>query len=375
MLSKVARLTLPRPLQPTTFLITKALCAVTIALSLPVFTVHSHAQTTPLPYGTVQSVTALSGGCPGGGWVSGMTCFSATMHCDASLNVDDIPFTFGYQPQPPSVPYKGTVVALSGGTGTAPATTQGHEVAALNIYLADGYSIVQLAWKSDWEAARSSYLPINPYGNIQNAACRPAGFLHFVYNSTAANNANPVLFTPGGGMCAHGVSAGSAAIVYALSWYGAGWGATGYLDNVELLSGPVLAAVDIGCSVPQIVPSVTVCQGSPGCRMASGVQPWSLSPEYVDGDEKGVREWTNIYACANSSAGNTAPWNGIWNGMSILSSSVTAQQLSYPGTSANAWLCANVDQNPQPPNNSAPKDGCFIRIRVSTSPAGGSSTP
>jgi hypothetical protein len=207
------------------------------------------------------------------------------MHCDASLAVDDTTFTFGYES--PTAAYKGTVAVLSGAGGMTPATSTGHENEAIQVYLADGFEIVQVKWNSDWEAAKSFYVP-DTFGNIQSAACRPAGFLHFVYSST-----NPVLFQPGGGMCAHGLSAGSAAVVYALAWYGASWGSTGYLDNVELLSGPVLSGVDLGCKVP-VAPNVNVCSGTPGCRMASGVQPWSLSPEYIDSPANSVRQWSNI---------------------------------------------------------------------------------
>jgi hypothetical protein len=170
--------------------------------------------------------------CPStGGWVPGTTCRSALMICDQSLNVAPMGFTYGYAL--PAGANNGTVVAFSGGNGTAPATSEGNEVLALQYYLTNHLEIVQIKWDSDWEMTQDP-IPAGTYGNIQYAACRPAGFLHFVYT-------DPVLFQPGGGMCVHGFSAGSAAVVYSLAWYGAGWGATGYLDNVELLSGPVLS--------------------------------------------------------------------------------------------------------------------------------------
>jgi hypothetical protein len=149
-------------------------------------------------------------------------------------------------------------VAFSGGPGEEPATSQGQEVKALQAYLNAGYEIVQVEWDSPWEQSQFSFTQ-GAYGNIQYAACRPAGLLHYVYT-------NPVLFQPGNnaGMCAHGFSAGSAAVVYALSWYGAGWGATSYLDNVELLSGPVLSEIDIGCEIPQTIQTVNVCSGAAG---------------------------------------------------------------------------------------------------------------
>ena len=187
------------------------------------------------------------------------------------------------------------------------------------------------------------------------------GLLNFVHNSTAANNANPILFQTGGGMCAQGTSAGSAAIVYTLSWFGAGYGSTGFVDNVELISGPVLSRVDNGCQVP-ISPSLTVCQGSPGCRLATGVQPWTVTETFADGFEKGPREWSNIYACANVAGNNnTNPWNGVWNNMSILSSSIGSQQLSYPSTSMNSWLCGSVYNGAEPMNNSSSEGWLFYQ--------------
>jgi hypothetical protein len=66
-----------------------------------------------------------------------------------------------------------------------------------------------------------------------------------------------------------------------------------------------------------------------------------------------------IGSCANSGGLDDTFYLGFWNGMSILSSSITSQQLSYPGTSANVWLCANVYQNEEAPNNSGPQGWLF----------------
>lgn len=318
-------------------------------LALSALTIHTHAQSAPLPYGIVQNPgTPSPANCVGGGWVSGETCVHATMHCDASLGVDDLGFTYGYLA--PTGTINGTVVAFSGGGGTAPSTAAGTEALALQYYLSNHLEIVQVKWDSDWEMTTNP-IPPDWFGNIQYSACRPAGVLHYVYTKST-------LFQPGGGMCAQGFSAGSAAVVYALSWYGAGWGTTSYLDNVELLSGPVLSEVDTGCEVP-VAPNVTVCQGAPGCQIASNVQPWSVTPEYVDGYENYPQKWSNIYSCANTSHGNTSMYNAVWNNMSILSSSVTSRQLSYPNTSMNAWLCANVYDNEEPMNNSSSQGWLF----------------
>jgi hypothetical protein len=341
--------------------INQALRALTVIFfAVWVFTTHAHAQTAPLPYGTVEYIghqgPQYAKPCnPRLGWVNGTTCVQATMHCDPSLNVDDITFTYGYEA--PTGANMGTVVALNGQNGTTPDAPEGWEIQALESYVAT-FEIVQVKWDSAWEASKK-FFSRNTYGNIQYAACRPAGLLHFVYNSTAANGANPVLFQSGGGMCAHGSSAGSAAIVYALAWYGAGYGSTGYLDNVELLSGPVLSEVDTGCEIPQQVQTVDVCKGSPGCK--SAVPFWSVTPEYIDGYEMYPRAWSNIAACANTKGNNTTLWNPVWNNMSILSSSITPQQLSYPKTSMNAWLCASVFNGGAPMNNSSSQGWLFYQ--------------
>lgn len=253
----------------------------------------------------------------------------------------------------PSGANNGTVVALTGGSGTSPATAAGGEVQALEYYLANHLEVVQVEWNSDWEAAQFSYPQSEPYGNILNAACRPAGILNAVHN-------NPLLFNPGGAMCAQGFSAGSAAVVYTLSWFGAGWGTTGYIDNVELLSGPVLSRVDYGCEVP-VIPNAGVCNGAPGCTFPPNTQSWFATEEYVDGDENYARSWSNISQCANNSGINTAQWNSVWDGMSILSPSITSQMLSYPKTSMNAWICGSVYNNEETMNNSSSQGWLFYQ--------------
>jgi hypothetical protein len=106
---------------------------------------------------------------------------------------------------------------------------------------------------------------------------------------------------------------------------------------------------------------VTVCQGAPGCTMQSDVQPWSVTPEYIDGFENYPRKWSNISGCANTSGGNIGLWIPVWNNMSILSSSITSQQLSYPSTSMKAWLCGSVYNNGEPMNNSSSQGWFFYQ--------------
>jgi hypothetical protein len=323
-----------------------------VSFALSALATHCLAQTAPLPYGTLYGnlSTFSSANCTGGGWVPGMQCATGTMQCDPSLYADNLGFTIGYAtPASPT----GTVVAFNGGNGTAPGSAVSHEVDTLQYYLANGLEVVQVAWNSPgWETSRISFPP-DTYGNVLNAACRPAGILHLVRNT-------PLLFPSGGAMCAQGFSAGSAAVAYTLSWYGAGWGPTGYIDNVELISGPIASRFDEGCEVP-VAPNINVCQGSPTCSFPPGGQPWSVTPEFVDNFENYPRTWSNIAACANNSGGNTSIYNGAWYGMSILNPNVTTQQLSFPSTSMHAWLCASVDGNVEPMNNSSSQGWLFYQ--------------
>jgi hypothetical protein len=102
----------------------------------------------------------------------------------------------------------------------------------LQYYVQQGYEVVQVAWGGPWEQQDT-----NP--NIQNAACRPATFLNYVYTNIFA----PAIKGPAAGFCAQGFSAGSAAIAYSMAYYGE----AGQLDNVELISGPVLSDLKQGC--------------------------------------------------------------------------------------------------------------------------------
>ena len=140
-------------------------------------------------------------------------------------------------------------------------------------------------------------------------------------------------------MCAQGFSAGSAAVAYSLAYYGA-WS---YLDNVELISGPVLSDIRQGCE--QNPPPVTVCgAGQYGCRMGSD-SPWILPATYVPNGVNYIDHWTNSNTC-------TTGTNPQWLNESIVDQS-TGQSgqgaiptFSYPSTAMSAWLCSNVDNQP-----------------------------
>jgi hypothetical protein len=313
-----------------------------------------------LKLGAVTNQNAAA--CSGDEWVSysshgttyNMTCASATL--SGCSNVQDVNFTYGQLI--PSGTVNGLIVFMDGGGGTTPAF-ETDEYDMLQHYFAQGYGVVQIAWNSDWEQTFDA--------NIQNAACRPATFLNYVYNNIYQPLTQGRHGNPNAGMCAQGFSAGSAAIAYSLAYYGAG----DYLDNVEMLSGPVLSDIKQGCEVPR-ASAVTVCpQGQFGCRLGDD-KPWTLSPSYVQFDAGMVGSWTNDSSCqsGNRTSGDS---NSAWLAQSIVDdNNGGAPTFNYPNTSMSGWLCRSLRNlasdcatNPNDyqncPNNSSTQGQLFYK--------------
>jgi hypothetical protein len=316
-----------------------------------------------------------------------MYCFGATVSNCA--NAQPLSLNFGYL-SPAGIiagPVKGVIVFFNGGDGTSPvgnATgTPNGEFNMANQYFTQGYEIVQLAWASPWQQTDLPNQPNNPYpGNVQNAACRPATFLNYVYNNIylpVSNNNSTA------GMCAQGASAGSAQIAYSLAYYGAG----SYLDNVELISGPVLADIDQGCEEPP--PSnVTICPaGQYGCQLGTGGSSWSLAPTYLSGANTAVGKWTYDSSCT-SSGGTSGTSDANWLKQSIVDqaaqtggSPIPVPNFYYPSTGMSAWLCRSLQSQQSAqncsqhyseyqdycPNNSSPQGEIFYsQITQATAP-------
>jgi hypothetical protein len=244
-------------------------------------------------------------------------------------NASNLNFTYSYDN--PGSP-KGTIVFFPGSSGTS---ASGDDTPA-GYYFGLGYEIVQIEWAYDWEItnAPAQYTGNNSStsypANIQVAACREATFLNFIFNTS-----NKTLYS-GGGRCAQGSSAGSAAIAYALAFYGAG----NYLDAVELKSGPPLADIEQGCEEPA-APDVTICPaGQIGCELG-GTAPWVLSPTY-DQQAATVQNWTNDSSCAVAGTITTPASNLAWLQQSIVNDGTNNPTYSYPKTAMTAWLCQNV---------------------------------
>ena len=282
-------------------------------------------QRTPLPLGTIDSAKIVRlQTCPVG-YLAGMTCFRGEV--DNCANTSSLGFTYGYsKPDSGSV---GTIVFLEGGGGTSAYD----DPAYAQQYLDNGYQVVYTAWDTDWEMTSAN----NPT-SIKSAACRPATLLNYIYDNIYSQ----------GGMCAQGFSAGSGALGYALAWYGG----DNYLDNVELLSGPVFGDIEQGCEVPN-ARTVTVCaSGQFGC---DGAQ-WPDSPAYVDGDEDLVRRWSGQQSC-NAGKTTSSSLNSLWKAMSIVDGTDNPN-FTYPHTSMAGYLCSNADKTQ---NNSAAQGEFFYQ--------------
>jgi hypothetical protein len=287
--------------------------------------VPAHAQRAPLHLGTInrKAITELQS-CPAG-FYPGMSCFRGKVQ--ECPNTVDLGFTYGVE-QTGDEP-AGTIVFLEGGGGTNPSDDPGYA----QKYLEHGFQVVYLAWDTDWEftnAAKGT--------SIKDAACRPATFLNFVNENLHSR----------GGMCAQSLSAGSGAAAYSLAWYGS----SSYLDNVELLSGPVFGNIEQGCVVPN-APTVNVCAtGQFGCNG----EEWPDSPAYVNGDPALVGRWSGLPSCNN---GNTTTQiaNDLWKQMSIVDGT-NDPSFFYPQTSLAGWLCSNVDSQQ---NNSAAEGEFFYQ--------------
>jgi hypothetical protein len=261
--------------------------------------------------GSVINVAALPT-CPTG-YATGMSCSQATVVCPGTA---DLNVTYGYM-APPSGPINGTVFFHAGGSGDVPL--------GISEYIPPysstaGFALVQMAWASSWE---DTGLTVK---NVGVAACRPATLMNYIFQQVA---------TPGGAKCAQGFSAGSAAVGYALAWYGAGR----YLDNVELLSGPVFSDIEQGCMVPQ-PPQLSVCTpGQFGCPPNSEFPDFPSYDTGSSGTATGVGLITGDASC-DGSANTTAQSNANWKAMSIVNGT-TKPSFSYPQTAVAGWVCNN----------------------------------
>jgi hypothetical protein len=371
-------------LRPTTTTATRLLFASALAvIALCIFAIPTHAQL--LSIGTLQTGGNNNPPTPcnnGNGWyyfnnnfaTVPMNCQTATVIGCNNLGVTTSPWpvTIGYLNPVgvvPGVTVANGLVILHGGKGG----TQPESYALADAYFRAGYEVVQVVWGDDWELI-SDPITGGP-GNIQAAACRPATAFNWVFTNLFLNMQGA---SNTAGMCALGESAGSAAVAYSLAYYNAG----SYLDNVELLSGPVLSDIEQGCEEPP-PPSVTVCPPGNFECLLGGDSDWALPPTYLSEANGDVSTWTNIPGCGT--AGVTSQVSDLtWQAQSIVdngpASGGAVPTFTYPSTAMSGWLCRTVQANPNYscaannnnnynscPNNSSPQGWLFYENILSGS--------
>ncbi|MFZ0319901.1 MAG: hypothetical protein WAL56_12315 [Candidatus Sulfotelmatobacter sp.] len=379
----------PISLRPKTTTATKVLIVSALAvIACCLFSISASAQT-PLPLGTLNTVGTPSSCSSGSGfyyYVYPNTGIAINMSCQAAtvtgctVNTKAWSVTIGYLNPVGVVPgvtvANGLIVLHGGDGGIAP-----ESFALTDAYFRAGYEVAQVVWADDWEMVYDPFPSPPPpvYGNIQSAACRPATVFNWVYTSLFLQNV--FNYNNHAGMCALGDSAGAAAVAYSLAYYNAG----SYLDNVELLSGPVLSDISQGCQVPA-GGSVNVCGGGVqncgtpqnpyqcGCQLGTGGSTWTLEPTYLSGANTAVGKWTNDSTCNNTyPTWTSGPSEARWLAQSVVDqapggSNGAVPSYSYPNTRMSAWLCrsvqnpnnynctANGNNNPNAcPNNSSPQ--------------------
>jgi hypothetical protein len=267
----------------------------------------AQAQSNQLPLGRVNGpVRSVS--CPDG-FAQGSACYAGTVSC---ADTNDLGFVYGVSNPRGS---RGTIVFFNGGDGTTAGFQQ-----FVEMYVNSNFQTVQVVWDTPWEDTGAGT------GNsLKSAACRPATVMDWLLNQKNAYS--------GGGMCAQGASAGSAAVAYALSEYGA----YEYLNHVELQSGPVLSDVSVGCNANSS--SMSVCSGN---QCLTGEQgSWPDLPTYVDGAETAVSNWTGAFGNNACNSGDRVPQSQYtaWKQMSIVDG-LNDSTFTYPRTSITGWLCS-----------------------------------
>ncbi len=338
----------------------------TVLLVLAIAAVGA-AQNTPTCTVNTDNVTPSCS--TGDGWLSGVTCLHRTTSCTTvnGVSLADLGITFGYKTPP--IPVLGTIVFFSHSGGITPDSYPGGERSYAGDYYAANFQVVQTQWDADWEDTETGTK------NIAYAAGRPAAFLGWVNTNlyTPIHTAKPTA-----GMCVQGTSAGGAAFIYDLAWYGAGASIGGYLDHGVLLSSPPLSDVEEGCEVTGTNLTVTICPpGMPptfGCNPANNPASWTASPYYTDA-LSGVRSWTQAnkaitnYTCRFPGGNTATAANQAWKAMSIVDGNIAV--FTYPKTDLTAWLCSRVYSNDNlcdgTMNNSSSQSQLFWQNFTSTS--------
>lgn len=168
-----------------------------------------------LPTGTVTVLGETT--CPRGA-ATGADCTSIQVSCPSLPAINATLARSGPSDNP-----RGTIILLASGAG----------ISFLNdgfpdVYTADGFQVVQLAWSGDWGSPKGV--------GMMGAACRPATVFLYVFKTFHKRNRSI-------GFCGQGISGGGASLAYSLAHYGE----SALFDYVIIAGGPALARIDYGC--------------------------------------------------------------------------------------------------------------------------------
>jgi len=270
-----------------------------------------------LPVGNVSSIANVA--CPTG-FINGTVC--QHMVVSGCPNTVDIGITVGTKT--PARPI-GTVVFFIGANGTRP-----YGGSFVGDYYKKGYRVVDLQWDTPGWFIPGTGQP----RNLLNTSCRGASMVNYLAGLYSGQ---------GSPFCAQGKSAGSAQLAYAMSWYGM----AAKLDNVELLSGPVMSDLAQGCEVPS-APVTTV--------VPTNGEPFLDAPQYVTTFINPITQATGQQCLPPT---NTTPQQDLnWLAQSIIQPATAS--LDFPHTPVSGWLCDNGQ------NNSAAQGQIFYQAITSS---------
>lgn len=352
-----------------------ALTALAALALLTGLSISSHAQA-PLSLGSVANFGLTQGGCPNG-FNPTTTCYSGTIQgcTNGGVTVVPIDFTYGVLNAGST---KGTIVFFNGSDGT----DIGFNTDA-QAYSTAGFQTIQVIWQSlgagpsAWELAGAA--APDSIDSIKYAACRPATLLHWIRCGLDTLDGNYCMASDtniyqGGGMCAEGASAGSAAIAYSMAEYEA----DDYLDNVEFMSGPPLSDISKGCAPSGSKPPVCTGTGHDSYCHNGGEGAWQAPLNYQWPADSAIDFWTGLIsenqkpvACTTS---NESTYDAQFKTMSIVDGD-TDSHFSYPHTSMTGWLCAYSSPSSPvcanetyPKANNSPAEGELFYTEVSANP-------
>ena len=243
----------------------------------------------------------------GAGALASSTCRHLTVDCSAATGAAALGVTVMISE--PSGTAKGTIYLHNGSDGTVMASPQPDYVQA-------GFRTVALGWDAAWEDA--------PGVGILASACRPATVMKWAFDVPHAASRTA-------GFCAQGASAGSSAISYALAHYGMG----AYLDYANLVSGPPMGRIDIGCAPSTYTgPARSVCAGANGALTDAPVAfAESFSQALINNGEH-----TSTCNSGTASSADLAAWAAD----SIVSPGAT---YDYPNTPVSFFYCTSATTN------------------------------